>query len=120
MLNHTEIAAIAHEQNRIYCLSLDDDSQDHWEEAEDWQRQSAENGVAAIADGTIKTAQDSHKNWLAEKEKDGWMYAETKSAAAKLHPCIMPFSDLPKDQQFKDQLFFHTVRLLLKLSSAHA
>jgi hypothetical protein len=120
MLKHKEIAEIAHEQNRIYCESLDDFSQPSWKGAEDWQRQSAINGVDAIASGEIRTPQQSHENWLKEKEDDGWQWGNIKDPERKMHPCFMPFTELPKEQQFKDILFFHTVRTLIKVSAAHA
>lgn len=120
MLKHVEIAEIAHEQNRVYCVSIGDDSQTYWDAAEDWQKDSALNGVDAIADGSIRTPQQSHENWLKEKEDDGWEWGEEKDTELKTHPCFVPFSDLPKEQQFKDILFFHIVRTLLKISSAHA
>lgn len=122
MLNHTEIAAIAHEANRIYCESLGDDSQPTWEGAPDWQRESAENGVAAIANGEITSPHGSHVNWLEEKEKEGWVWGEVKDPEKKEHPCFMPFDELPAQQQFKDHLFFNIVFRLLQVSAkfAHA
>ena len=45
-----QIAEVAHEANRAYCNSLGDDSQKEWEEAPDWQRQSAIKGVEFIRD----------------------------------------------------------------------
>jgi hypothetical protein len=122
MLNHTEIAAIAHEANRVYCLSLGDDSQEHWEESEDWQRQSAINGVDNIASGEITNAHGSHVNWLEEKEREGWKWGSEKDTERKEHPCFMPFEALPAQQQFKDHLFFTIVMRLLQVSAkfAHA
>jgi hypothetical protein len=120
MLNHTEIAAIAHEANRVYCLSLGDESQEHWEESEDWQRQSAINGVDNIANGTITDEVGSHVNWLEEKEREGWKWGSEKDTERKLHPCFMPFSELPKEQQFKDYLFYNTVKTLIKVANAYA
>ncbi len=122
MLSHRSIAQIAHEQNRIYCESIDDFSQEHWDDAPEWQRDSAINGVDAISKGEITSPHGSHVNWLEEKEKDGWKYGPEKNPEEKTHPCFMPFDELPAQQQFKDHLFFTIVMRLLQLSAkfAHA
>ncbi len=122
MLKRIEIAEIAHEQNRIYCESQGDESQPYWKDAEDWQRDSALNGVDAVANGEITNPKQSHENWLAEKEEEGWIWGEEKDPELKTHPCVMPFDELPATQQFKDHLFFTTVFRLLQLSAkfAHA
>lgn len=122
MLKHSEIAHIAHEANKVYCESIGDDSQVGWDDAEDWQRESAINGVDNIANGEITTPQQSHENWLKEKQEDGWVWAAEKNPEAKEHPCFMPFDELPAQQQFKDHLFFTIVMRLLQVSAkfAHA
>jgi hypothetical protein len=44
---------------------------------------------------------------MAEKVAAGWVYGEVKDPDAKppTHPCIVPFEELPPEQQFKDVLF---------------
>lgn len=122
MLNHAEIAEIAHEANRVYCESIGDDSQPEWINAPDWQKESSINGVDNIANGEITSPHGSHVNWLEEKEKDGWKYGPEKNPELKTHPCFMPFDELPAQQQFKDHLFFNIVFRLLQVSAkfAHA
>jgi len=39
-------ARAAHEANRAYCLAIGDVSQTSWDDAPEWQRSSARNGVA--------------------------------------------------------------------------
>jgi len=104
-----EAARIAHEVNRAYCASIGDISQVPWSDAEDWQRKSAISGATAIARGEIKTPGDSHRSWLAEKEADGWVWGPVKDPSRKEHPCMVPFEELPADQQIKDHLFIGTV-----------
>lgn len=43
---------------------------------------------------------------------DGWEYGPVKDPEAKEHPCLVPFSDLPREQQAKDFLFRAVVRAL--------
>jgi hypothetical protein len=100
-----QIAKVCHEVNRAYCLSIGDDSQPTWENAPEWQKISALEGVNYYMDNADTTPEDSHKSWLAVKEKDGWVYGEVKDEKEKTHPCMVPYSELPKEQQTKDYLF---------------
>lgn len=56
---------------------------------------------------------DSHRAWLAEKERTGWCYGPIKDEQAKTHPCMVAFADLPAEQQLKDVLFVDAVRAAL-------
>jgi RyR domain. len=58
------------------------------------------------------TSENLHQNWLDQKKKDGWVYGKTKDAEKKTHPCMVPYSDLPKEQQVKDHLFHAIVSIL--------
>ncbi len=100
------IARVAHEANRAYCGALGDDTQPAWDDAPQWQRLSAYNGVLAILDGSVTRAEQSHENWMEEKRSNGWTYGEVKDPDKKTHPCFVPFAELPEDQQRKDVLFF--------------
>ena len=40
-----DIATVAHELNKAYCESIGDNSQPTWEDAPEWQKSSAVNGV---------------------------------------------------------------------------
>lgn len=109
------VAQICHEANRVYCESIGDYSQPHWEEAQDWQRVSAINGVMAIADGKLTKPEHSHEQWAEEKLASGWKYGITKDVERKEHPCLVSFSQLPKEQQLKDYLFFSLAMTLLPI-----
>jgi len=99
------VAKICHEVNRVYCQSIADHSQSTWDDAPDWQRESAFNGVTMHFENPEATTEDSHKSWLAEKVKDGWEYGPVKDETAKRHPCLVPYNQLPPAQQYKDALF---------------
>jgi hypothetical protein len=106
------IARTCHEVNRAYCSSLGDNSQPAWADAPAWQRESAIAGVeAALADATRTPAQ-SHEGWSAQKVADGWVYGPVKDPAAKTHPCLVPYADLPESQKTKDALFLSVVNAL--------
>lgn len=106
------IAAVCHGVNRAYCLSQGDLSQPTWNEAPEWQRQSAITGVHyALTHPDAKPA-DSHESWLAEKRASGWTYGPVKDPDAKTHPCFVPYDELPPSQKAKDYVFLAIVREL--------
>lgn len=111
-LDSEYIARVAHEVNRAYCQALGDDSQPPWAEAPDWQRQSALNGVELHLANDQLGPEASHEAWMAEKVEGGWIYGPTKDPEKKEHPCIVPFAELPREQQAKDYIFRAVVHAL--------
>lgn len=112
LLEPAEIARIAHEVNRAYCLALGDLSQLPWDEAPEWQRESAFAGVMLHLSNPDAGPEASHEAWKAHKLAEGWQYGPTKDAEAKTHPCLVPFAELPVEQQAKDFLFRAIVHAL--------
>ncbi len=98
------IARVAHEVNRAYCRASGDESQPHWWEAPEWQRESVRAGVRGVLDGTYATAEQQHAAWLERKERDGWRYGRVKDVEAKLHPAFVPWSHLPREHRIKADL----------------
>lgn len=98
------IAQICHEANRAYCATIGDKSQMAWGQAPEWQRESAVKGVEFALSGN-RTPEDSHNSWLAEKRATGWWYGPVKDPDKKEHPCLVPYDQLPANQQTKDHLF---------------
>lgn len=99
------IARVAHEVNRAYCQSLGDLSQPAWEDAPDWQRDSALKGVRFHLDNPQATPEDSHGKWLEQKVAEGWVFGPVKDPDTKQHPCMVPYAALPAEQRAKDYLF---------------
>ena len=113
------IARVAHEVNRAYCLAIGDASQPAWENAPLWQRNSAILGVQFHREHPEAGPSASHESWMAEKVRDGWTYGPDKRPDLKQHPCLVPFDQLPVEQQTKDHLFRSVVHALLP-AEAHA
>lgn len=111
-MNIEKIARACHEVNKAYCEALGDTSQPSWEDAPEWQRDSAINGVVFHLENPDAGPDESHKNWVAEKLADGWRRGDEKDPERKLHPCMVPFVDLPVEQRAKDFIFRTLVHVL--------
>lgn len=99
------IAMTAHAINAAYCRAMGDDSQVDWDDAPEWQKNSALAGVDMHLANPDATPENSHESWLAQKVAEGWTYGEEKDAEAKTHPCILPYDELPEFQKAKDHIF---------------
>ena len=106
------IAMVCHEANRAYCKSIGDNSQKSWDDAEDWQKSSAEKGVLFCLNNPNAKPSDSHDSWRREKLDAGWKYGEVKDAEKKEHPCMTSYDLLPAEQRAKDLLFVTIVNAL--------
>lgn len=113
-MKKVEVAQVAHEINKAYCEAIGDNSQLPWDQAPDWQKESAIKGVEFHLGNPNASASASHESWLKQKAEDGWTYGPVKDAEKKEHPCYVPFEQLPKEQQAKDFLFRQTVHSLSK------
>lgn len=115
-MNIQKIATICHETNRAYCAAIGDNSQKPWTEAEEWQRESAVKGVKYALANLDAPDSAQHDAWMADKVADGWIHGDIKDATVKTHPCIVPFDQLPLEQQAKDALFRAVVNALRPLA----
>lgn len=104
-MNIEQIARVCHEVNRAYCEALGDHSQVPWEEAPGWQKDSAMLGVELHKNNPAAGPEASHISWMQQKLSEGWVYGPVKDAEKKEHPCIVPFDQLPVEQQAKDFIF---------------
>ena len=44
-----------------------------------------------------------HKRWNAERILNGWKYGKVRDDRRKIHPCLVPFEELPESEQEKDR-----------------
>lgn len=105
------IARVCHEANRALQIESGDPAlSPTWDEAPEWQRESAIEGVREAQNGA--TPEQLHQSWCEFKQRDGWRYDEVKDADAKTHPCLVPYAELPDDQRRKDAVFSAIVTAL--------
>ncbi len=121
-MDDKQIARLCHETIRTYCQIVEDDrNMNHestgrlpdWEEAPDWMVKSAIDGVQRVRRFPETKANENHENWLAHKRREGWVHGDVKDEGKKVHPCIMPYNELPNSQKRKDSLFIGVVKACL-------
>lgn len=105
VISKEKIARVCHEANRAWCAAIGDTTQKSWEDAADWQRDSAVKGVEYRMENRDADPSEQHEAWKDDKVKAGWVYGEVKDEVAKTHPCIIGYDDLPIDQRMKDYIF---------------
>lgn len=105
-------ARLCHEANRAICECAGDLSQKPWDEAEQWQRDSAMAGVMFRLNNPNATGEAQHGQWCADKLSAGWMYGPVKDAENKTHPCLVGYDSLPFEQRVKDHVFSAIVNTL--------
>lgn len=111
-MTNEDIAKVCHEVNRAYCAAIGDRSQLPWDDAPNWQKQSAINGVAFHITNPSAGPEGSHGSWCDEKYKTGWKCGPVKDPQKREHPCLVPYRELPKEQRVKDDLFIAVVRAM--------
>lgn len=110
-----EIAEVCHEANRVLQRQQRDSRiavSPPWHATDPETQASAVQGVEAhLADPDL-TPEQSHENWCDFKYAHGWSFGPVKDEARKEHPLLVPYSELPAEQQVKDALFSAIVRAL--------
>lgn len=106
VLTIEQAAQILHSANVTYCQTQDDHSHTpNWGALDDQFKKSLALGVQFHLDNPGAIASSSHDCWLKFKTAEGWTYGPKKNVEQKVHPCMLPFYELPESQQIKDRLF---------------
>ena len=65
---------------------------------------------------TEKLAENVHEMWALGRVNDGWRYGEKRDDAAKTHPCLVPYSQLPDfEKEYDRNTAMSTLKLIVKL-----
>lgn len=112
------VAAACHEVNRAYCLLVGDPVPPPWQEATRQHREGMTRAIRNICADPMRTPESQHQAWMAARAADGWVFGTVKDEAAKAHPCLVPYQDLPERQRRKDELFLDTARRLIAALSS--
>lgn len=112
-LSVEQIAQVCHDANRAYALATGEDPTSvwpTWDVAPNEILTSAVTGVKHALEGA--TPEQLHQSWCISKFNDGWGYGAVRDNAGKLHPCMVPYAELPAAQRAKDALFHAIVEAL--------
>ncbi len=61
-------------------------------------------------------AENTHDVWAKQRMEQGWTYGDKRDDAAKKHPCLIPYCDLPESEKEYDRLTaIETLKLIQKL-----
>jgi len=52
---------------------------------------------------TERLAASAHDDWARRRMAEGWRYGETRDDAQKLHPCLVPYAELPESEKEHDR-----------------
>lgn len=106
-----DIARVVHAANReLQIVQGDPRPSPPWDEITEAMARDVTEGVLEVLGGA--TPEQSHAAWVERHQADGWTYGEVKDEQTKTHPLLLPWSQLPRDQQLKDNLFGAIVRAL--------
>lgn len=100
-----QIAKVAHDANRSFCMTLGDPVPPCWEECSIEQRQTLIAGVLWRVNNPHAAPGAQHEAWRQAKAANGWKLGPKKDEATKEHPNMVPYEDLPINQRLKDALF---------------
>lgn len=101
------IAAACHEATRAIQGVNGEEQAPPWAEAEEWQRESSRQAVAAALSGI--TPEELHQAWCEQREAEGWTYGEVKDAGLRTTPYLVPYTELDVMQRAKDAVILGIV-----------
>ena len=65
---------------------------------------------------TERLAENAHDIWAAQRLADGWTFGPKRDDAAKKHPCLIPYAELPDSEKAYDrQAAMGTLKAMLAL-----
>lgn len=107
----TEIAQVVHETIRsLQDVQGDEAPSPPWSCASEHVRAACLDGVRRAMAG--ETPEQHHEAWCEFKRAAGWTCGPVKDEQARTHPCLVPYGQLPREQQVKNQVFLAIVRAL--------
>ena len=71
---------------------------------------------ASLLELTELLAENTHEVWAKRRLADGWTYGPRRDDAAKAHPCLVPYAELPESEKDYDRATaMETLKAILSL-----
>lgn len=71
---------------------------------------------ASLAGLLERLAANTHDVWARTRMDQGWVFGEHRDDAAKRHPCLIPYDQLPEtEKEYDRKTAAETLKLILKL-----
>lgn len=85
-----------------------------WEKRDEAFKNQMTEYVEGLRGKNLPTPEEAHDSWWRKYEEMGWKYGAVRDVIAKTHPDMVSFSELPKDEQDKDEIFLALVEFAFK------
>ena len=105
------IAKVCHAANKAFCEVNGDFSHLDWEDLSEDAKDTYVQAVRWQWKMGL-SPEEQHDFWVKSKLQDGWIWGKVKDVEKKIHPSLIPWSELPLDEKFKDHLFVNIVKAL--------
>ena len=70
----------------------------------------------ALIELTERLAENAHELWAAQRLSEGWAHGPNRDDAAKKHPCLVSYADLPDSEREYDRIaVLGTLKAILAL-----
>ena len=108
-----EIASVIHDANRRLQIIIGEPRPSPpWDDAPEYQARECIAGVELYLADPELTPEQSHEAWCDRLRAAGWTHGDVKDEAARTHPLLVPWDQVPAEHQRKDLLFAAIVRAL--------
>lgn len=99
-----QIAQVTHAALSAWAEANGEAGYPDWSSAPDWMRASSLESVRFTIENPAAPPSAQHDQWMDQKRRDGWRYGPEKNEAAKTHPLLVPYAELPDYEKRKDAL----------------
>src|SRR5262245_40511394 len=70
----------------------------------------------ALVDLTECLAENAHEIWAQGRVMEGWTLGEARDDAAKKHPCLVPYDQLPESEKdFDRRMAMQTLKVIVAM-----
>ncbi|MBI3507173.1 MAG: hypothetical protein HY059_20245 [Proteobacteria bacterium] len=107
-MNHNSLARICYDAIRAYGKTISEVYL-RWADAPPSVRESFSGAVAYLLEAPSADLADLHGHWLAARIQSGWQHGPQRDELRRLHPAMVPWSDVPERERLKFELMFRVV-----------